>query len=96
MGDEPDAGISEDECWQTYVGQGVRLEINAHRITEGEWALAVVNEAGVASNWLEFFATGEAALAAGLKAIEEEGVEAFTSIEGFDYLQDGSKDGERH
>jgi hypothetical protein len=94
MNDRPEAVIAEDECWQTYMGDGVRLEINAHRVTEDEWALAIVNEAGVASNWTEFFATGEAALAAGLKVIEEEGVAAFTSIEGFDYLLDGSKDGE--
>ena len=92
MTDESEALV--DELCRNYVSNGVRLEIVASRLGEGEWALAVMNEAGIASNWTEFFATGEAALEAGMKAIEEEGVEAFTSIEGFEYLQDDESEGE--
>jgi len=90
------SGASADEICRTYINDGVRLDIVASRIGKGEWALAVLNEAGVASNWTEFFATGEAALDAGMKAIEEEGVEAFTSMEGFEYLQDAHGEGEPH
>lgn len=94
MGEESET--SADELCRAYMSDGVRLDIVASRLGKGEWALAVLNEAGVASNWTEFFATGEAALNAGMKAIEEEGVEAFTSIEGFEYLQEVRGDGEPH
>lgn len=94
MGEESEA--SAVEICRTYVRDGVRLDVVASRLGIGEWVLAVVNEAGVASNWTESFATGEAALDAGLKAIEEEGVETFTSIEGFEYLQDVHSEREPH
>ena len=76
----------ETICSRWYVGNGVRLEIVAERITTNEWALAVINEHGIMSHWNEFFATSEAALNAGLRAIETEGTDEFTSTEGFDYL----------
>lgn len=96
MSDSDKVGSGLDECWQTYEENGVCLEINTQRRSEGEWALAIVNEDGVASHWIETFATAKAAMVAGLNAIEEEGVEAFTSIEGFEYLSEGFGTGEVH
>jgi hypothetical protein len=82
--DDPD---SLDERCQTWVGQGVRLEIVATKL-DGRWNLAVINERGVHSIWYESFATAETAFEVALKAIEEEGIEEFVSIDGFDYLDD--------
>lgn len=91
-----ESGTSAIEIRRTYARNGVHLDVVASRLGIGEWTLAVVNEAGVVSNWIEFFAKGKAALNAGMKAIEEEGVKAFTSIEGFEYLQDAHSEGEPH
>ena len=77
-----------DERCQTWEGQGVRLEIVASRLRDGRWNLAVINERGVHSIWHESFATAETAFEVARKAIEEEGIEEFVSIEGFDYLDD--------
>ena len=70
---------------------GVKLEISAGKIGEGEWVLSVENEWGIRSVWVEFFATAQTALDAGMKAIELEGIEPFIDKEGFEYLfEDGS------
>lgn len=45
-----------------------------------------LNTLGVSSNWTEFFPSADEAIREGLEAIKTEGVEAFTDIEGFDYL----------
>jgi hypothetical protein len=76
------------ERHQSWVGRGVRLEIVATPLPDGRWSLSVVNERGVMSTWLEFFETAEAAIAVARKTIEEEGVEEFVSIEGFEYLDE--------
>lgn len=75
---------------QTWKGKGVRLEIVAEKLAEGQWSLSVINERGVMSMWTEFFETADAAITAAITAIEDEGVEEFTSIEGFEYLDDES------
>jgi hypothetical protein len=76
------------ERLETWVGQGVRLEIVATPSPDGLWTLSVINERGVRSTWLETFPTAEAAFAVARKAIEEEGIEEFVSIEGFEYLDE--------
>jgi len=78
----------EKERIQAVVMDGVRLEIIATRLSESEWALSVLNTLGVSSNWIEFFPSADEAIRAGLEAIKIEGVEEFTDIEGFDYLQE--------
>ena len=78
----------ENERIQSVVMDGVRLEIIATRIGEREWMLSVINTGGVSSNWTEFFPSADEAIRDGLEAIKTEGVEAFTDIEGFDYLQE--------
>ncbi|MFU8821107.1 MAG: hypothetical protein ACNA8G_06075 [Gammaproteobacteria bacterium] len=77
-----------EERYQTWEGQGVRLDIVATQLRDGRWNLAVINERGVHSIWYESFASAEVAFEVALKAIEEEGIEEFVSIEGFDYLDD--------
>ena len=81
-----------NELRKALVFDGVRLEIVATEITTNEWSLAVINEAGVSSNWYEFFTTPEAALAEAVRVIEEEGVDEFTDIEGFEYLLQQSRE----
>lgn len=77
-----------DERCQTWLGQGVRLEIVATKLRDGRWNLAVINERGVHSIWHESFATAESAFEVARKTIEEEGIEEFVSIEGFEYLDE--------
>jgi hypothetical protein len=77
--------LERRETWQ---GQGVRLEIVAKPLPDGQWCLSVINERGIFSTWHEFFPTAEVALGVARKAIEEEGVEDFVSIEGFEYLDE--------
>jgi hypothetical protein len=73
---------------ETWQGQGVRLEIVAKPLPDGQWCLSVINERGILSIWYELFPTAEAALGVARKAIEDEGVEDFVSIEGFEYLDE--------
>ena len=78
----------EKERTQSVVMDGVRLEIITSQISEREWTLSVLNTLGVSSNWIEFFPSADEAIREGLEAIKTEGVEAFTDISGFDYLQE--------
>ena len=70
----------------THVSDGVELEIIAEKAGADGWQLAIQNELGIRSVWYEFFATSQAAIEAGVKAIETEGVEVFLDTEGFEYL----------
>ena len=65
---------------------GATLLVVARKIEKEQWALSVQNEFGTTSNWLDFFAGAQQAIDAGIAAIEKEGIEPFTSIEGFEYL----------
>ena len=78
----------EKERIQSVVMDGARLEIIATRLGEREWTLSVLNTLGVSSTWTEFFPSADEAIREGLEAIKTEGVEAFTDITGFDYLQE--------
>jgi hypothetical protein len=80
--------MSEKERIQSVIMDGVRLEIIATRLSDREWTLSVLNTLGVSSNWIDFFPSADEAIREGLEAIKTEGVEEFTDIEGFDYLQD--------
>ena len=68
------------------IRDGVKLVIVARECWEGEWELAVFNEHGIASNWMEVFSSGHEALEAGETAIDTEGTDPFTDMEGFEYL----------
>lgn len=65
---------------------GIKLIVIAMKIEEEQWQLSVLNEYGIFSNWFEFFPTAQSAVETGIKAIENEGVESFIEIEGFEYL----------
>lgn len=71
---------------RSYVVEGVALDIIAENAGADGWRLSIENELGIRSIWLDTFATAQAALDAGMMAIESEGVAAFQDIEGFDYL----------
>lgn len=73
---------------EIWVGRGVRLEIAATTLPDGLWAVSVINERGAMSTWHESFATAEIAIAVARRAIEEEGIEEFVSIEGFEYFDE--------
>lgn len=66
--------------------EGAHLTIIATMVEENLWRLEVKNAAGISSNWLEFFPTAQAAIDAGLDALEKEGIEPFVDVEGFEYL----------
>ena len=78
----------DKERTQSVVIDGTRLEIIATQLGNSEWTLSILNTLGVSSTWTEFFQSAEAAIREGHKAINTEGVEAFTDIEGFDYPQE--------
>lgn len=81
-------GFNEDELCREISKDGVTLKVIATRIGDGEWQLAVLNEKGMSSNWLELFSTAQQAIDAAVDAIEREGVKAFVDDEGFEYLND--------
>ena len=76
----------EEVLFREVVTGGTKLIVIATRIAKEQWQLSVQNEYGINSNWLEFFPSAELAIEAGVKAIEEEGIEPFIDTEGFEYL----------
>lgn len=66
------------------------LEIVAYRqhseAGDIEWSLQVVNAYGLGSAWTKTFPSPEAAIKEGMRALQTEGIEAFTSTENFEYL----------
>jgi hypothetical protein len=67
--------------------EGNMLDIITEEICDGEWSLCVENCHGVRSVWFECFNSPDAALKEGQKAILEEGIDAFISLDGFEYLE---------
>ena len=65
---------------------GIKLIVIAMKLEEDQWHLSVLNEYGIFSNWVEFFPTAQLAIETGINAIENEGVESFVEVEGFEYL----------
>jgi hypothetical protein len=78
-------GFVKDQLCKEISKDGATLKIISKKFSEGEWQLAILNEKGISSNWLESFPTAQLAIDAGIKAIEEEGVKEFIDVEGFDY-----------
>lgn len=77
---------------QTFIGEGVRLEIVVTELGSDEWSLSVVNEIGISSNWNEFFESKDRAIETALDAIREEGAKQFLDFEGFEYLKSDHDD----
>ena len=65
---------------------GVKLTVLAMKMKEEQWQLSVLNEFGIFTNWTEYFPTAQLAIETGINAIENEGVDSFVEIEGFEYL----------
>ncbi|MCG6936906.1 MAG: hypothetical protein LJE83_01870 [Gammaproteobacteria bacterium] len=78
--------FSEAELCREVSKDGATLKVIATKISEGDWQLAILNEKGISSNWLESFSTAQLAIDAGIEAIEKEGVKEFVDVEGFEYL----------
>lgn len=70
------------------VHEGVELKVIAEKSWDREWELMIENQHGIRTHWEEIFESAEAALDAGVSAIETEGTAPFTSTEGFEYLFD--------
>lgn len=68
--------------------QGHILTVSAFYEGEAGWSLSIQNEKGIMTNWFDYFPTAEEAINAGLKAINEEGVDEFMAYEDFGYLYD--------
>lgn len=81
-------GKFEDEMRRQVEIDGVKLEVLAFRIGDGEWVLSIINELGVATNWTDFFESAQQALDTGVEAIQSQGVGPFVDVEGFEYLLD--------
>ena len=65
---------------------GIKLTVLAMKMEEEQWQLSVLNECGIFTNWTEYFPTAQMAIETGINAIENEGVDSFVEIEGFEYL----------
>ena len=66
---------------------GVKLIVIASRTDTNEWTLAVQNEYGISTNWLEYFPSAQLAIDTGIQAIDED-IKPFLDTEGFEYLFD--------
>ena len=62
---------------QTYAAAGHRVEIHIYRMPDNGWSLEVVDELNNSTVWEDLFDTDEAALAAALQELNEDGIEAF-------------------
>lgn len=77
---------------QTYINGGVRLELIVTKITDSEWSLSVLNQKGIFTTWLEYFESPDDAFCEGFRTLQDERVEEFTNITGFEYLDEIDKD----
>lgn len=80
--------VSDSVFCKEIVKDGVTLKVIATNMGDGEWQLSILNEKGISSNWMEVFLTAKQAIDAGVEAIENEGVEPFVEVAGFEYLND--------
>ena len=78
--------MEELERCHTIAIQDVTLKVIAQHVEDGEWELCVENSHGIKAIWSDLYESPEAAISAGLTAIETEGHEEFSGTEGFDYL----------
>ena len=75
-----------------FISGNVRLDIVVTQMGEKEWSLSVINERGIFSTWWEFLECPDIAIRTALNAIQDEGIEEFTTIEGFEYLDGRHED----
>ena len=75
-----------------FISGNVRLDIVVTQMGEKEWSLSVINERGIFSTWWEYFECPDTAIRTALNEIQEENIEEFTNIEGFEYLDERHED----
>jgi len=63
---------------RTFTRDGWTLEIDIYEDGSGKWLLEVVDERNTSTVWTEPFDTEQLALDEALRAIEEEGIAAFS------------------
>lgn len=88
---EDDISRSVVEVTRELVVDGHHLRVIAREIDPQQWELAIENPLGVRSVWFEWFASAQAAIDTGVRAIEDEGVETFMDVAGFEYLADSRR-----
>lgn len=74
------------EVTRSIVRDGRHVLAVARPVEPKGWLLTIVNDRHILCTWHEFFASAEQALKAAERAIDAEGIEAFTDGEGFEYL----------
>ncbi len=60
---------------------GASVDVRIYRLENTEWSLEIVATRGTSTVWDDLFPSDEAALAAALQAIEEEGIESLSEGE---------------
>ena len=82
---ESKATFGTNEARKVVTVDDVTLLIVATCLAPMEWSVRVENERGIRTEWHDFFVSAEAAIQTAQKAINEEGVDDFIDIEGFEY-----------
>lgn len=85
-------GYETEKRHLSFISGQTRLEIVATKVGDKEWSLSVINSRGIFSTWWEFFDSPDTAISTAIQAIHEEGIQEFTDIEGFEYLDERLED----
>lgn len=67
----------ESEITKEIEKDGFKVTIEVYKGDEGGWILEIVDEEWNSTVWDDLFPSAKEALDAGIKAIEEEGIQAF-------------------
>ena len=78
------------EITWSIVREGQHVLVVARHIDPEGWLLTIINDHHIMSTWHEFFDTAEDALREAERAIDVEGIEAFTDCDGFESQQNAS------
>jgi hypothetical protein len=79
-------GTVDAVLFKEVLKDGTKLIVMARKVEKEKWQLLVQNEYGISSNWLELYPSAQLAIDAGVKSVEEEGIERFIDTEGYEYL----------
>ena len=80
------------EITRNIVREGQYVLVVVRYIVPEGWLLTIVNNHHVMSTWHEFFATADDALREAERAIDLEGIGAFTDCDGFEFQQQHASD----
>jgi hypothetical protein len=68
---------SESDITKEIEKDGMKVTLEVYKNDDGRWILEIVDEGWNSTVWDNLFPTAKEALDAGIKAIEEEGIQAF-------------------